>query len=52
MKLRVPLFARILGWFFLNLALLAVGFALLMRAQFVFDRDFLLTAGAWRSSAR
>ena len=46
MKLRVPLFARILGWFFLNLALLAVGFALLMRAQFVFDRDFLLTAGA------
>jgi two-component system sensor histidine kinase CpxA len=46
MKLRLPLLARILLWFFLNLALLAVGFILLVRSQFVFDRDFLLTAGA------
>jgi two-component system sensor histidine kinase CpxA len=46
MKLRLPLFARILLWFFLNLALLAVGFVLLIRAQFAFDRNFLLTASA------
>ncbi len=46
MKLRLPLLARILLWFFLNLALLAAGFVLLIRSQFVFDRDFLLTAGA------
>ncbi len=46
MKLRLPLLARILLWFFLNLALLAAGFILLVRSQFVFDRDFLLTAGA------
>jgi signal transduction histidine kinase len=46
MKLRLPLLARILLWFFLNLALLAAGFVLLVRSQFVFDRDFLLTAGA------
>ena len=46
MKLRLPLLPRILLWFFLNLALLAVGFILLVRSQFVFDRDFLLTAGA------
>jgi len=41
-----PLLPRILLWFFLNLALLAAGFILLVRSQFVFDRDFLLTAGA------
>src|ERR1017187_2326018 len=46
MKLRLPLLARILLWFFLNLALLAAGFILLVRSQFVFDRDFLLTAGS------
>jgi two-component system sensor histidine kinase CpxA len=46
MKLRLPLLPHILLWFFLNLALLAVGFILLVRSQFVFDRDFLLTAGA------
>jgi two-component system sensor histidine kinase CpxA len=46
MKLRLPLLPRILLWFFLNLALLAAGFILLVRSQFVFDRDFLLTAGA------
>lgn len=46
MSLRLPLFARILLWFFLNLTLLAVSFVLLLRAQFIFDHDFLLTAGA------
>ena len=46
MKLRLPLLPRILLWFFLNLALLAAGFILLVRSQFIFDRDFLLTAGA------
>src|SRR5258707_1226075 len=46
LNLRLPLLARILLWFFLNLALLAAGFILLVRSQFVFDRDFLLTAGA------
>ena len=46
MKLRLPLFTRILLWFFLNLTLLAAGFILLIRAQFAFDRDFLLTASA------
>ena len=34
MNLRLPLFVRILGWFFLNLALLAVGFWLLLRSEF------------------
>lgn len=46
MKLRLPLFSRILLWFFLNLALLTVGFFLLLRSQFVLDRDFLLSASA------
>jgi two-component system sensor histidine kinase CpxA len=46
MKLRLPLFSRILLWFFLNLALLTVGFVLLLRSQFVLDRDFLLSAEA------
>ncbi len=46
MRLRLPLLARILLWFFLNLALLAAGFVLLVRSQFIFDSDFLLTAGA------
>lgn len=46
MKLRLPLFSRILLWFFLNLALLTVGFVLLLRSQFVIDRDFLLSATA------
>src|SRR5271154_3744800 len=46
MKLRLPLFSRILLWFFLNLALLTIGFALLLRSQFVLDRDFLLSASA------
>jgi two-component system, OmpR family, sensor histidine kinase CpxA len=46
MKLRVSLFTRILVWFFLNLALLTTGFALLLRSQFVLDRDFLLSASA------
>jgi two-component system sensor histidine kinase CpxA len=46
MKFRLPLFSRILLWFFLNLALLTIGFVLLLRSQFVLDRDFLLSASA------
>jgi signal transduction histidine kinase len=46
MRLRLPLFSRILLWFFLNLALLTIGFTLLLRSQFVLDRDFLLSASA------
>lgn len=33
MRLRIPLYARILGWFFLNLIALAVGFHLFFHAQ-------------------
>jgi len=46
MRLRLPLFSRILLWFFLNLALLTIGFVVLLRSQFVLDRDFLLSASA------
>ncbi len=42
MKLRFPLLARILGWFFLNLLLLvAIGYGV-FRAQFSFGLDLLL----------
>ena len=46
MKLRFPLYAKILLWFFLNLALLGVAFLLLIRAQFHYGFDWLLAAGA------
>ena len=46
MKLRFPLLARILGWFFLNLLLLvALGYGV-FRAQFSFGLDLLLAGRA------
>jgi two-component system sensor histidine kinase CpxA len=46
MKLRFPLYAKILLWFFLNLILLAAVFLALLRAQFHSGFDWLLAAGA------
>lgn len=46
MKLRFPLYAKILFWFFLNLVLLGGAFLLLVRAQFHYGLDWLLAAGA------
>lgn len=47
MKLRLPLSAKILAWFLLNLVLLAVGFYVLFRVQFAsgFDAFFSEVAG-------
>jgi len=45
-RLRFPLYAKILLWFFLNLVLLGGAFLLLVRAQFHFGLDWLLAAGA------
>jgi hypothetical protein len=46
MHVRLPLYAKILLWFFLNLALLAAVFAFLFDAQFSFNLDWFLTSGA------
>ena len=46
MKLRFPLYAKILSWFFLNLMLLGGAFLLLIRAQFHYGFDWMLAAGA------
>ncbi len=46
MTARLPLYAKILLWFFLNLALLAFAFYLLVRAEFRFGMDWLLSTGA------
>ncbi|HAM72344.1 MAG TPA: hypothetical protein DCM86_11930, partial [Verrucomicrobiales bacterium] len=46
MKLRLPLYAQILGWFFMNLVLLGVVFLLFVRMQFHVGADWLLTFGA------
>jgi len=43
---RLPLSAKILLWFFLNFALLAVVFTLLFNAQFHFDLNWLLASSA------
>jgi len=43
---RLPLSAKILIWFFLNLALLAVMAVLLFNAQFHFDLNWLLASSA------
>src|SRR5580704_10833640 len=43
---RLPLSAKILLWFFLNLSLLAVVFILLFNAQFHFDLNWLLASSA------
>src|SRR5215212_7666643 len=45
-RLRLPLYAKILLWFFLNVVLLAVGFVLLFNAQFSFNLDWFLASGA------
>ena len=44
MKLRLPLFAQILGWFFLNLALLAAVAWILIRSNFALGLDSALLA--------
>lgn len=46
MKLRFPLYTKILLWFFLNLVLLAAVFLLILRAQFHSGFDWLLATGA------
>src|ERR1700734_3277862 len=46
MRPRLPLYAKILLWFFLNLALLATVFILLFNAQFRFDLDWVLASTA------
>ena len=46
MRPRLPLSAKILLWFFLNLALLSGAFYLLVRAEFRFGMDWVLSAGA------
>ncbi len=45
-KLSFPLYARVLGWFFLNLLLLVAGFYLVARFQFRFRLDTLLMGQA------
>lgn len=45
-RLFLPLYAKILAWFFLNLLLLAAGFVLLFDAQFSFNLDWFLASGA------
>ncbi len=44
MRARVPLYAKILLWFFLNLALLATVFILLFNARFRFNLDWVLAS--------
>jgi len=44
--MRLPLYGKILAWFFLNLVVVAGVFALLLDAQFHFDLDWLFAAGA------
>jgi two-component system sensor histidine kinase CpxA len=45
-KLRFPLFAKIVGWFFLNLLLVAIVLAFVFKFQFRFGLDFLLAGRA------
>lgn len=46
MPIRLPLSAKILLWFFLNLAVLAAVSALLFKAQFRFDLDWVFASSA------
>jgi len=46
MRARLPLYAKILLWLFLNLALLATVFILLFNAQFRFDLGWVLASNA------
>ncbi|MGH8047690.1 MAG: HAMP domain-containing sensor histidine kinase [Chthoniobacterales bacterium] len=44
--MRAPLYAKILGWFLLNLLLLAIGAVIFLRTQFDFDLNGLLSGRA------
>lgn len=46
MTIRLPLSAKILIWFFLNLTILAAVFVLLFKAQFQFDLDWIFSSSA------
>lgn len=46
MTIRLPLYGKILAWFFLNLVVVAAVFAFLFDAQFHFNLDWLFAAGA------
>lgn len=46
MRVRLPLYGKILAWFFLNLVVVAGVFAFLFDAQFHFNLDWLFAAGA------
>ncbi len=46
MKLRFPLYAKILAWFLVNLLALGVAFDLLLRSEFHTGADWLLTRSA------
>src|SRR6187397_1810869 len=45
-RVRFPLYAKILGWFFLNLVVVATVVAFLFDAQFHFNMDWLFATGA------
>ena len=49
MKLKLPLYAKILFWFFLNLVFLGVVFLVVARVQFRFGLDSLI-AGPGRET--
>ena len=46
MRVRMPLYAKILGWFFLNLVVVASVVFFLFDAQFHFNLDWLFATGA------
>ncbi len=46
LRFRLPLYAKILAWFFLNAVLLAAVFAFLFTAEFNFTLDWFLASGA------
>lgn len=46
MKIRFPLYVKILGWFFLNVLLLVVVFSFVARVQFRFGLDALIAGHA------
>jgi two-component system sensor histidine kinase CpxA len=46
MAARVPLYAKILGWFFVNLLVLVAVFLLLVNAQFRFDLNWVFATAA------
>ena len=49
MKLKLPLYAKILSWFFLNLVLLGIIFLIVARAQFQFGLDWLMAGSGGRN---